>query len=226
MDSYEFNKIAGAVLGTLVFLMGLGIVSNAIFSVKPPEKSAYALPEPVTDAGPAEPAEPETPLPVLLAKADPKRGATITQSACAACHTFEKDGATRQGPNLYAIIGREIASVSGYTYSDGLRKAAAEHKVWSFDAMAAFITNPRQFAPGNRMAYAGLRNRERLADMLAYLASVGDVPAPLPELAPADVPAAPPVGIDPAPANGNGAAPQQPGQEPGQAPEQTPGGQQ
>ena len=181
IDSYEFNKIAGAVLASLLFLMGLGIVSNSIFSAHAPEKSAYALPEAAEGGGPAAgPKEEAVPLPQLLAKADAKKGASAVKSACSACHTVDKGGAVKQGPNLYGVVGRNIAGVDGFSYSNGLKAAAEKDKTWSFEHLAAFINNPRGYASGTKMAYGGMKNRERLADMLVYLRTLSDSPVALP----------------------------------------------
>jgi cytochrome c len=180
IDSFEFNKIAGAILATLLFLMGIGIVSNAIYTPHAPEKSAYALPEAAADDGKAAPAEKQVPIEALLAKADPAKGASAVKAACSACHTVDKGGAVKQGPNLFGIVGRTMASAAGFSYSNGMKAAAEKHKNWSFTALAVFVNNPRKFASGTKMAYAGMKNRERLADMLVYLRSLSDSPLPLP----------------------------------------------
>ncbi|MCC2095746.1 MAG: cytochrome c family protein [Hyphomicrobiales bacterium] len=194
MDSFEFNKIFGAILGTLLFLMGLGIISNTIYTPHAPEKSAYALPEPSEEGGAAAPAAKKaTPLPVLLAKADAAKGASLVKAACSSCHTFDKGGAVKQGPNLYGIVGRQMASVAGFSYSNGMKAAAEKNKTWSFEHLASFIHNPRGFASGTKMAYAGQKNEGRLADILVYLHTLADSPVALPkvEAAPASPEAKP-----------------------------------
>ena len=180
IDSFEFNKISGAVLSTLLFLMGLGIVSNALYTPHAPEKSAYALPEAAADAGKGAPAKKEVPIEALLAKADPAKGASAVKAACSACHTVDKGGAVKQGPNLYGVLGRKIAATPGYSYSKGMKAAGEKHNTWTFKSLAAFVNNPRKFASGTKMAYAGMKNQGRLADIVVYLRSLSEKPQPLP----------------------------------------------
>ena len=115
MDFFEFNKIAGAVLGTLLLTMAIGIVSDALFYRPPPAVPGYELPtapeQPAGAAAPA-PAPAAEPLPVLLAKADPKKGENFAK-VCGVCHSFEKGGGVKIGPPLYGIVGRPVASVAG-----------------------------------------------------------------------------------------------------------------
>lgn len=192
IDSFEFNKMAGAVLATLLFLMGLGMVSNSVFNAHAPEKSAYALPE-ASEAGaaPGAPAKQAVPIAQLLAKADAKKGEGLARSACSSCHTFDKGGATKQGPNLYGVVSRPIGGVAGFAYSTSVKAAAEKDKTWSFEHLASFIGNPRAYASNTKMAYAGQKNPERLADLLVYLRSLSDSPVALPE-AKAEAPKAEP----------------------------------
>lgn len=105
MDSFELNKIAGALLGTLLFVMGLGMLGDVIFAPHKPVVAGYALPAaeeaPKAGAAPAA-AAPTVPLPQLLAKADAKKGEAQVK-ACAACHSFDKGGANKIGPALYGL---------------------------------------------------------------------------------------------------------------------------
>ena len=200
IDSFEFNKISGAILATLLFLMGLGMVSNSIFSVHKPEKSAYALPEAAEGgAAPGAPAEKAVPIAQLLAKADAKKGEGLAKSACSSCHTFDKGGATKQGPNLYGVVGRNMAGTAGFAYSTSMKAAADKDKTWSFEHLASFITNPRAYASNTKMAYAGLKNPERLADVLVYLRTLSDSPVALPAADAAPAPKAEPAQAAPAP---------------------------
>ena len=170
MDSFEFNKIAGSVLATLLFVMGLGIFSDAIFSPGHMEKPGYALPaaEESHGAGAAVAATPSEPLPVLLAKADPKKGEGLAK-ACATCHTLELNGAAKPtGPNLAGVVGRKTAS-TGFAYSDAMKAHGGD---WSYDSLNSFITNPKGAVPGTKMAYAGEKDPAKRADIIAFLASI------------------------------------------------------
>jgi cytochrome c len=170
MDSFEFNKIAGSVLGTLLFVMGLGIFTDAIFSHGSSEKPAYALPaaEEGHGAGSAAAAPAAEPLPVLLAKADPKKGEGLAK-ACATCHTLDPNGAAKPtGPNLAGVAGRKVGS-TGFAYSDAMKAHGGD---WTYDNLNAFITNPKGTVPGTKMAFAGEKDPAKRADIIAYLASI------------------------------------------------------
>jgi cytochrome c len=183
MDSFEFNKIAGAVLGALLFLMGLGIFSNAIFHAPKPKTAGYDLPagEETAAAAPgAAAAAAVTPVADLLAKADATKGAATAKAACGVCHNFEQGAGVKQGPTLYGIVNRPIASTSGFAYSSSLAEKAKTDKLWSFEALNSFITNPKGYASNTKMAYAGEKNEGRRGDILAYLRILDATPAPMP----------------------------------------------
>lgn len=185
MNSFEFNKIAGGLLGALLFAMALNIVSDGIFSQARPAKPGYDLPavqEAAAESGTPAPAEP---LPVLLAKADPKKGETFTK-ACQACHNFEKGAAAKVGPPLYGVVDRDKGSIAGFSYSEGMKGKGGK---WTFDDLNAFIANPKGVVAGTKMAFAGEKDPQKRADIIDYLHSLSDNPKPLPvvtETAPAD----------------------------------------
>lgn len=175
----ELNKIAGGVLGTLLFTMGLGAVSNLIYTSPKPAKPGYDLPVAAEKpaAGAAAAAVPVVPLPQLLAKADPAKGQDVFK-ACNACHTHDKGGGAKVGPPLYGVVGRPKASVAGFGYSDGMKAKGGD---WSFKELDAFIANPRTDIPGTKMAFGGEKDAEKRANLLAYLRTLSDSPVPLPQ---------------------------------------------
>jgi cytochrome c len=178
MDSFEFNKIAGGFLGTLLFVMALGVFSDAVFSHPKLAKPGYDLPaaeEASLEAGAAPAAV--APLPERLAKADPKKGEASAKS-CTACHNFEKGAGPKIGPPLYGVVDRQRASIPGFAYSDAMKSKPGN---WSFDELDKFIANPKGDIPGTKMAYAGEKDPQKRADIVDYLNSLSDSPKPLPQ---------------------------------------------
>jgi cytochrome c len=163
----------------------------------------------------------ETPAPsaggdgfmAALATADPKAGEADI-GLCKVCHAFNKGGAALVGPDLYGVVGRKIASVEGFNYTPGLK---AHEGDWTFEKLDAWLTNPAAFAPGTMMAFPGIPDVKKRADVIAYLNSNSDSPLPLPKpaggAAPAEQaapasPAAPSAETPPAPAGEAAPAPQ------------------
>lgn len=175
----ELNKIAGAVCGSLLFVMGSGMIAQTIFTPQTPAVPGYALAGAPAAAVAAAPAAPVEPLPVLLARADVKKGESAARK-CAACHAFEKGGANKVGPALWGVVERAKAAVAGFGYSAVLKEQAGKGQAWSFDSLNAFIENPKKYAPGTTMAFAGVASPAERADILAYLRSLADSPAALP----------------------------------------------
>jgi len=180
MDSFELNKIMGAVLGTCLVLLTLNMTAGAIFAPHQPEKPGYeiAVPE-APAAGEQAPAVQEVPIAQLLAKADPKRGEAAVK-VCQTCHTFEKGGPNRVGPNLYGVIGGPKAHIAGFNYSAAMKAAGGQ---WDYDSINAFLRNPRAAVPGTSMGYAGVTRDSQRADIIAYMNSMSDKPLPAPQTA-------------------------------------------
>ena len=180
LDSFELNKIFGAILGTCVFAMGLGIVASAIFSQHPPAVPGYDLPAPEEGASAAAPAAVEvTPIAVRLQTADAARGQKAA-AKCAACHNFVEGAGSKVGPDLYNIVDRAKGSVEGFGYSAAMKEHAAKGEKWGYEELDHFIANPRGYMKGTIMSFAGIAKPEERADVIAYLRSLSHSPAPLP----------------------------------------------
>jgi cytochrome c len=210
MDSFEVNKILGAVLGTLTFVLALSIGTGILFSAHAPEKPGYELPSPAEDAGAgggAAAAGPtDEPIAVRLAVADPAKGEGLIKQ-CVSCHSFEKGGPNKVGPNLYGVIGNKHAHLDGFGYSAAMKEKHGED--WTFEAIDAFLANPKAAIPGTAMSFLGIKRAEQRADLIAWMNQNSDSPLP-PPAAPAPGDAAAPAGGAPAetpPATGEGAAP-------------------
>jgi len=181
MDSFEINKILGAVLFTCLVMLALNIAAGAMFSPVKPAKPGYevaVIEQPAEGAKPEAAAPPE-PIEKLLASASVEKGEQSAKK-CAACHTFTKGGPNRVGPNLYGVVNRPKASEAGFAYSDALKKKGGN---WTIDDLSAFLISPRTFAPGTKMTFVGLPKGSERADVIAYLNSLADNPAPLPKAA-------------------------------------------
>ncbi len=182
MDSFEYNKLIGALLGTVFVIFSISLVSDSLFFSPNPEKPGYAIEAKEAPAAGGEKKEnpAKAPIAPLLAKADPQKGASIFKR-CEACHDGTKGGPNKVGPNLWGVVGRPIASHPGYSYSSGMKKFSEDGKKhWDYQLISEFITKPKAEVPGTAMGFAGLSKIEDRADVISYLRTLSDNPEPLP----------------------------------------------
>jgi cytochrome c len=184
MNSYELNKIFGAVVGSVLVVTVLGFIANMLVHPHQLEKSVLdiKLPEPVAAAASVEPAVALPPIAPLLASADIEAGKAVTRN-CTSCHSFEKGGRNGVGPNLWDVVAKKKAHIDGFNYSPALAAAAGrpgEDGQWGYEQLNGFLANPRGYLTGTRMAFAGIRRAEDRANLIAYMRTLSDSPAALP----------------------------------------------
>jgi cytochrome c len=179
MDSFEFNKIAGAVLGTALAILGLKQLSGIIYHGEAPEKQGYAIAvaEPEEAATGGEAAGEAKPICVLLASASAENG-MAEFGKCKGCHSVSNDGKNGTGPGLWDVVERPMSAHAGYTYSEAMAGKTAEK--WTYENLNAWLLAPKTYIPGTKMAFGGIKNEAKRADVIAYLASLSDSPKPFP----------------------------------------------
>lgn len=177
-NSLELNKVFAAILTAGITFGLAGVVGRLIVHPKMPHESAIQVGEPAPAQAVAAVAAPALePISPLLAAANVQNGQQLAQRQCASCHSFNEGGRNGVGPNLHAIVGAKHAHSEGFNYSAAIRGLAS--KPWNYEELNAWIANPRAYAPGNKMTYAGMASVQSRADLIAYLRSISpNAPAP------------------------------------------------
>jgi len=176
MPSFEWNKIIASVLTAMIIAMVTGIIASSFVRPHHLEKAAYLPPGAeegahvgAAPAGGAQAAPKVDPIEPVLSKADAKHGEQVAK-VCLQCHTFDKGGANKIGPNLFGVMEENIASVPNYQFSQAL--AAHKSEKWDPDKLNVWLYRPQDFAKGTKMTFPGLPKVQDRADVVSYLESL------------------------------------------------------
>ena len=174
------NKIIVSIVLAVILILGINKITDAIFYVEKPEKSAYQVAEITTAASTvatetvSENSESGNII-ALFASTSASDGAKVFKK-CAACHSIAQGGGNKIGPALWGVLGRQAGSISDYKYSKGM---AAHGKTWSFEEMDGFLIKPKDWVKGTKMSFAGLKNAKDRAAIILYMNENTDNPLPL-----------------------------------------------
>ena len=170
------NKIVVSIALTIILILGINKITNIIFYVEKPEKSAYQVASVSTIASKtnSENSGSEN-IMALFASTNAADGEKVFKK-CAACHSISKGGANKIGPALWGVLGRKTGSLPDYKYSKAM---AAHAKAWSFEEMNGFLIKPKDWIKGTKMSFAGLKNAKDRAAVILYMNENTDNPLPL-----------------------------------------------
>ncbi len=172
------NKIIASIILAIILVLGINKVTNIIFYVEKPEKSAYQVADvsttAITETNSGSSSAGSGDIMALLASASAADGKKIFKK-CAACHSIAKGGGNKIGPALWGVLGRQAGSISDYKYS----KAMATHgKSWSFEEMNGFLIKPKDWIKGTKMTFVGLKKETDRAAVILYMNNNTDNPLP------------------------------------------------
>jgi len=166
MDSFELNKIMGAILGTCLVLLVTNFAAQAIFAPQKPEKPGFEIAVKEDASGGAEATKAaEVPIEQLLANASVEKGQAASKK-CAACHTFDKGGPNKVGPNLFGVVDEPKGEGRGFNFSAAMKAKGGN---WTIEDLNQFIKSPKGFVPGTAMGFAGISKDSERADLIAYM---------------------------------------------------------
>ncbi len=188
LDNRTFQAVVSAFWLAFLAVLGVNIVGNLIMPEhETVEKFGYPVEVPEVQtaaAGPAETARPNI-IP-LIAVATVENGATVFRK-CQSCHSVEEGAKPMTGPNLHGVVGRPVAALAGFNFTESLKAVGGE---WSYQKLDDYLENPKHLAPKGSMSFAGLKKHDERAAAIKFLMSASPSAPPLPEVA-AEAPAAP-----------------------------------
>tara|TARA_B100000029_G_scaffold11933_1_gene12661 strand:- start:486 stop:1007 length:522 start_codon:yes stop_codon:yes gene_type:complete len=171
------TKIIVSIALAVILIVGINKIADTIYEVEKPEKSAYQITVASQTEESEDSASSDKPgdIMALLASANISEGEKVFKR-CASCHSVSKGGKNKIGPALWGVIGRQAGALTDYKYSKSL---IAYGKKWSFEEMNGFLTKPKEWIPGTKMAFAGLKNEKDRASLILYMNSQSDQPLPI-----------------------------------------------
>lgn len=180
--SLEANKLLAGILVAGITAMVGGMAANAMVNPAVPEKNVIGIEvadEGHAEGGAAAPAEAQDPPfdPAKFAAADVAHGEQLSK-ACLSCHSFDNGGPNKVGPNLWGIVGNHHGHSATFAYSDAMKALSGE--TWDYAKLYTFLRSPKQAMPGTKMSFAGLRKPQDRYDLLLWLRTKADSPAPMP----------------------------------------------
>ncbi|MEM1289506.1 MAG: cytochrome c family protein [Pseudomonadota bacterium] len=178
MDGFELNKYMFAALSSVLMIMLISFLSEQLYHVEHPEVAGYSIPIPEVEVATEEPEEEQVSVLDLLATADVAAGESAVRR-CASCHSFEQGGPDGVGPHMWGVLNRQKGSVDGFGYSDAMLAVGEAGEVWGFEELNGFLANPSGYLQGTSMGFAGIRDVEDRADILAYLNTLQASPVDL-----------------------------------------------
>jgi cytochrome c len=183
MNSFEVNKIAGGVLAAALLIFGGRTFADIALHKPAPKSPGFPIAVMTSTGGGNGQTAAKfefAPLAALLKTAaapNVEAGKGVFKK-CAACHTVDKGGENKIGPNLWGVIGRPVGQHAGFGYSDAVKSKGGN---WGWEQFAGYIWKPTEYIPGNKMAFVGVQDPQDLSDLMAYMRTLSDSPAALPQ---------------------------------------------
>jgi len=170
-------KIIISIALAIIVILGINKIADNIYEVKKPEKSAYQITvaSQTEENGDSNSSDKPSDIMALLASANASEGEKVFKR-CASCHSVSKGGKNKIGPALWGVIGRQAGILTDYKYSKSL---IAYGKKWSFQEIDGFLAKPKEWVPGTKMAFAGLKNQKDRASLILYMNNQSDQPLPI-----------------------------------------------
>ena len=181
MNNYEFDKIALSIaLAIFAIILCINIGDLIYYPQIPIKNKGYKIDIPEVSNNPANKAEEvdesTLDLKLLFSNANYKNGESIFKK-CSICHTINKGGANKIGPNLWNILNSKVASKDDFVYSSAMSNKGNSNDIWNIQELINYLKSPRKYVPGTKMAFAGIKKIEDRIDLIEFLRNHADTPA-------------------------------------------------